>query len=281
MSLVRMNLGFEPPRPSKRDKILRWGELVCLIVGFVCLGIFGGQRVYDAVYQSYENYEFNQSLDGKQATITGYLREKLGLESKEESKEIAQPPIPSTPEPPKAAPQPRKQLAPGELVGRVVIPRLGISAMVNEGTDNKILARAVGHVPSTARPGEPGTVALAAHRDTHFRPVRNITKGDTIQMETADGTFEYRVEKMWVVTPKDISVLRPTEEPSLTLITCYPFNFIGHAPKRYIVRATQVGVTPRTQEATAQPAPVKAPMKKTPSAAQARRQKTHRSGSGD
>jgi len=269
MKLVSMNLNSEPKHPSKRDRVFRWGELAFLIVGFVFLGIFGGQRLYDAFYQSYQDYEFNQSLEGKQATAAGYLRHKFGLETKETPA-----PSPSVSTPPTTLPEPRAPLAPGELVGRVVIPRLGVSAMVNEGADNDILSRAVGHVPSTARPGDAGNVALAAHRDTHFRPVRNIAAGDTIELETADGTFEYRVDKMWVVSPKDTSVLQPTKEPSLTLITCYPFNFVGHAPKRYIVRATQVAMTRRGEQEKIATQPVKAP-------AQARRTKVRRAGSGD
>jgi sortase A len=126
------------------------------------------------------------------------------------------------------------------LVGKVEIPRLKISAVVREGVDTKTLALAVGHVPETARPGEPGNVAIAAHRDTFFRNVRYIRKGDDIRMMTAAGNFNYVVTSTSIVKPKDVKVLDPTPSRMLTLVTCYPFNWIGPAPNRFIVRARQV-----------------------------------------
>lgn len=218
-----------------RRKVLRWGEIALLIAGFACMAIFVGHRGYEWVYQSYEDYRFRQEVAGVKPSATGFVREKLGLDKRRPAPEPPPQADIRDPEPPR-----RQPLKRGELVGRVSIPRLGVSAIVHEGVDNRTLARAVGHVPSTARPGERGNMALAAHRDTHFRPVRNLKPGDVIQMETVDGTYEYKVAKMWVVSPKDVSVLKPTRENVLTLITCYPFNYVGHAPKRYIVRAIQV-----------------------------------------
>jgi sortase A len=117
------------------------------------------------------------------------------------------------------------------------VPRLGLSAIVREGVDEATLRRAVGHVPQTARPGEAGNAALAAHRDTFFRPLKHIRKGDRIKVTTPDGAHEYRVTETRVVAPDDVSVLAPTMNPTLTLVTCYPFNFVGTAPKRFVVRA--------------------------------------------
>lgn len=126
------------------------------------------------------------------------------------------------------------------LVGRIEIPRLGVSAIIREGVDNRTLDRAVGHIPQTAFPGDPGNIALAAHRDTFFRPLKHIRAGDRIRVSTPDGDFSYIVSGTSVVAPTDLSVLNPTPEPSLTLITCYPFNFVGPAPKRFVVRALAV-----------------------------------------
>jgi sortase A len=235
MKLIQMDLNHEPERKSKLQRVLRWGEISFLIVGFACLTIFLGQRGYDWAYQDYESYRFERELGGERATVTGYVRDRLGMDPRESAI-----PKDTVPEP---APSVRVPLQPGDLVGRVTIPRLDVSAIVNEGVDKMTLARAVGHVPSTARPGEPGNIAIAAHRDTHFRPVRNLKVGDLIQMETKDAVYDYKVEKMWIVSPEDVSVLKPTKVAALTLITCYPFNFVGHAPKRYIIRATQIGAT--------------------------------------
>jgi sortase A len=138
------------------------------------------------------------------------------------------------------------QLKRGAPVGRVVIPRLNITAVVRSGVDDKTLKRAVGHVPTTALPGRPGNVGLAAHRDTFFRNLRGVRKGDLIRMITPGGEYDYRVESTKIVTPKNVEVLNPTKENALTLVTCYPFNYVGSAPKRFIVRAKQIR---RTEEA--------------------------------
>jgi sortase A len=114
---------------------------------------------------------------------------------------------------------------------------LDISAIVREGVDSNTLREAVGHVPNTAFPGDPGNVGIAAHRDTFFRNVRNIRKGDRVTMVTRKGTFEYTVDSLKIVAPSDVKVLDPTPEPAITLVTCYPFNYIGSAPKRFIIRA--------------------------------------------
>ena len=124
------------------------------------------------------------------------------------------------------------------VVGRIVIPRLDLSAIVREGVDARTLRRAVGHVPGTALPGEPGNAALAGHRDTFFQQLKDVRRGDRVVVETPRGTFEYIVRDTRVVEPTTVSVLDPTAEQTLTLVTCYPFNFIGTAPQRLIVRAT-------------------------------------------
>jgi sortase A len=130
-----------------------------------------------------------------------------------------------------------RSLVPGEWIARLEAPSVGLSATVLEGSDEATLARAAGHIESTALPGESGNVGIAGHRDTTFRPVRNLKIGDRLAITTASGRFEYRISETMIVDPEDVYVLDPTPQPTLTLVTCYPFTFIGHAPQRFIVRA--------------------------------------------
>ena len=122
-------------------------------------------------------------------------------------------------------------------LGRIEIPRVSVSAPILEGVDDRTIRRAVGHFPETPLPSEGGNVALAAHRTTLFFGLRNIRIGDTITLTTPKGAFRYTVARTWVVDPTDVSVLDPSTENTLTLVTCYPFNYEGSAPQRFIVRA--------------------------------------------
>jgi sortase A len=133
------------------------------------------------------------------------------------------------------------------LLGRLEIPRLHVKVMVREGADESTLRRAVGHIPGTALPGNIGNVALAGHRDTFFRELRNIRKEDTIDLKTQDATYSYLVQSTKIVGPRDVGVLATSGGETLTLVTCYPFYYVGSAPKRFIVRATQVVSTPQPQ----------------------------------
>lgn len=128
-------------------------------------------------------------------------------------------------------------IAPGSPIGRIEMPRLSLSAVAREGVDERTLDLAVGHVPGTALPGDAGNAAFAAHRDTFFRPLRHVHTGDVITVNTPRGRFRYIVTTTRVVSPDDVSVLDPTTDPTLTLVTCYPFTYIGSAPFRFIVRA--------------------------------------------
>ena len=126
------------------------------------------------------------------------------------------------------------------VIGRISLPRAGISAIIAEGTTDTTLSRSVGHVPGSAFPGENGNTVLAAHRETHFRGLKMVQTGDRAILTTPDGAFEYRVESTSIVGPADTEVMQETPDSMLTLITCYPFNYLGHAPQRYVVRARQV-----------------------------------------
>ena len=126
------------------------------------------------------------------------------------------------------------------LIGRMELPRLQISVITREGTDAATLRRAVGHVPRTALPGERGNAAFAGHRDTFFRKLRDVRRGDDILITTSRGRHRYVVRETRVVQPSDVSVLEPSDSAVLTLVTCYPFNYLGPAPERFIVRAELV-----------------------------------------
>jgi sortase A len=131
-------------------------------------------------------------------------------------------------------------IATSGLIGRIEIPRLQLSAIVIEGDDSKTLRRAVGHIVGSPLPGQLGNVALTGHRDTFFRPLRNIRRNDTIVVTTLQGEYRYRVVSTKVVGPNDIAVLDPSVKEILTLVTCYPFYFVGAAPERFIVRAERI-----------------------------------------
>jgi sortase A len=126
------------------------------------------------------------------------------------------------------------------VLGRIEIPRLRIRAIVAEGVDTKTLGRAVGHITSTALPGTPGNCALAGHRDTFLRGLGGVRVNDIIRIVTLERTYKYQVEWSAVVEPRRLDVLNATAKRSLTLVTCYPFAFVGHAPQRFVVRARQV-----------------------------------------
>ena len=129
-------------------------------------------------------------------------------------------------------------------VGLIEIPAVGLATRVLEGSNASTLRLAVGHIPGTALPGTSGNVGLAGHRDTFFRSLRRIKVGDDIRLTTSAGTFKYRVISLSVVLPDAIEVLNDTKSPTLTLVTCYPFDFAGTAPQRLIVHAEMVRSSP-------------------------------------
>lgn len=150
----------------------------------------------------------------------------------------------------------RPPLANGDPIGRLEIPGAGISAIVAAGTDTRTLRRGVGHIDGTALPGEPGNIGLAGHRDTVFRGLRKLRTSDSIFLVTPGGSFEYAVESLRTVAPDRNDVLDPSPRPTLTLVTCFPFDFVGPAPLRFIVTAREVGdlrSTPRHAGSTPQP----------------------------
>ncbi len=126
----------------------------------------------------------------------------------------------------------------GALIGRIEIPRIGLSTVLLEGADSRTLRLAAGHIPGTAFPGELGNVGIAGHRDTFFRSLQNIKENDVIRLTTAHGSYGYKVDSIEIVEPGDVDVLdRFSSGRRLTLVTCYPFRWIGPAPRRFVVSA--------------------------------------------
>ena len=143
----------------------------------------------------------------------------------------------------------RPEAEQGKPIGSIEIPRLGLSSVVLEGDDAAALLLGVGHLSDTPLPWHDGNTVLAAHRDTFFRPLAHIRKGDVIRFSTADAALEYVVKELKVVEPTAVEVLEPTSAATLTLITCFPFDYIGPAPQRFIVRAERRSSSPLEPEA--------------------------------
>src|SRR5579872_1204501 len=139
------------------------------------------------------------------------------------------------------APAPAHSARRGDLVGELDIPRLHLSVMIFEGDDARTLKRGGGHIPGTALPPDNGNVGIAAHRDTFFRPLRGIHQNDEVTLRTPAGIFQYRVTQTEIVPPSNIHVLAPAPGRDLTLVTCYPFYYVGSAPQRFIVHARKAG----------------------------------------
>lgn len=216
--------GWEPWRVSV-ERALLWA-------GTLMLAWCGWTLAQGRAYQGYESWSLDRLRAGRSATIGGYLASKV-LPGRDRQAAPADPARLSTPDG-DVAPQR------GDLVGRLDIPRLHLSAIVLEGDDDGTLKLGVGHVPGTALPGRPGNVALAAHRDSYFRPLKGIRRADVIEVTTPSRAYRYRVDSVRIVAPDAVEVLRDSAAPSLTLVTCYPFGWIGNAPKRFVVRASRV-----------------------------------------
>ena len=136
------------------------------------------------------------------------------------------------------------KLAAGTWLAKLEAPSVQLQSTVLEGTDEGTLAKAAGHIEGTALPGSDGNIGIAGHRDTVFRAVRRLNLGDDLILRTAERVYHYRVMRTEIVNPEDVWVLRPMRQPTLTLVTCYPFNAIGHAPQRYILHGELVGSDP-------------------------------------
>ncbi|MGA2264558.1 MAG: class D sortase [Acidobacteriota bacterium] len=224
---IRINWHTDPP--TRATFFLRWSQYLTLGIGVLLLGYCGFVLLDASLYQNYQSRRFQQSL--KSLTPSNGGAENLQ---------------PSTLPPAEAESNLTRTESPGiagsggSALGRIEISAIGLDAMIMEGTDAKTLRRAVGHIAGTPLPGQRGNAAIAGHRDTFFRALRNIHEDDEITLTTLAGSYGYRVDSIKVVEPNDTAVLDNSDSAILTLVTCYPFYFVGPAPKRFVVRAHRV-----------------------------------------
>jgi sortase A len=242
--------------PRRRNWFARWtAPLVLFLIGCFALGYYAYDILDARFFQDDQSRQFDQALrdahnnSAHSSASNQTPAEELRAEALAELKSRGQP-TSTTPKMPafaesgsgNAPEQP--QNGGGNIpLGRIEIASIGLTAMIQEGTSNRALQRGVGHITGTALLGKSGNVGLAGHRDTFFRKLRDIQAGDNIKLTTLSGSILYRVDLISIVEPEDSRVLGDTGENILTLVTCYPFSYIGPAPKRFIVRARQISST--------------------------------------
>jgi sortase A len=199
-------------RSVRTHYLLRWSRNTLLTAGVLILGYCGYVLLDARLYQASETRNFQEQIKD------------------------------STPIPASDGSVREASFHPdaGKPLGEIELTRVGVTAMILEGTDDRTLRRAVGHVPGTPLPGQPGNVAIAGHRDTFFRALRNVRQDDEITLMTLQGSYRYRVDSISVVGPEATQVLDNTGGDFLTLVTCFPFYYVGPAPRRFIVRAQRI-----------------------------------------
>lgn len=188
-------------------RFLRWTRWLFVLAGIAALAYVGMILLNSSLYQSAASNTLDQQIQAaKQNTV---------LPSNIAARE-------------------------GDVLGKIEIPRLGLSVAVLQGTSAKTLLLGVGHIAGTALPGQPGNIGIAGHRDTYFRALKEIRCDDEIDLQTVTGVIRYRVDWIQITAPSDGGILSSTTESALTLVTCYPFHYIGAAPERYVVHARRV-----------------------------------------
>jgi len=191
-------------------RVLSVASRLLLAFGVVCSLLAVGTLVYGEIFERHQAWRFEQEIEEADGLPEIDVREF------------------------------RADIRRGDRVARLEIPRLGVSVTVLHGVETEILRVGAGHVPGTPLPGGGGNTAIAGHRDTFFRKLEGIQPGDLIQVSTLAGSHEYTVDSIEIVGPGDTRVLESRARPELTLITCYPFRYVGAAPERFVVRARYV-----------------------------------------
>ena len=200
---------------STRQSRLRVMQGLFASIGLVCLAWYGVVTCQAIYYQHNESARLDRALERQTTESPTIERPRPGrLQSGGRSDH--------------------------QLIGRLEIPRLKLSVMVVDGDDPATLNRAAGHLPDTPLPWEFGNSAVAAHRDSFFRALADIKLNDRLLLTTPHGEFHYAVSNLRIVAPDDLSVLAQSGRSALTLVTCYPFRYVGRAPKRFVVRADHV-----------------------------------------
>jgi sortase A len=195
--------------------LLRYTQRIFFICGSLALAYVAFTLIQSSIYQHAANQFLNQQVD-----IAQQIQREQGHAATLSAPAI----VPA-------------KISEGDLLGRLEIPRLGLRVAVLEGTTSHTLRLGAGHIDGTAVPGAPGNIGIAAHRDTFFRSLKDIRKDDQIQIQTTSGLTVYQVDWTRIVSPADVAVLAPSTQSALTLVTCYPFYYVGSAPQRFIVHA--------------------------------------------
>ena len=226
---MKIRIEWRTTLPTRDGSFIRWSRYLLFLIGILALGYTTFALLDARLYQAAQSRQFQQELKG--------LNPSFGRDELVHSSSL--PPVGGGANGARAdilGIATRKD----SPLGRIEISTIGLTAIILEGTDARTLRRAVGHIPGTPLPGQQGNVAITGHRDTFFRPLHNIRKDDEITLTTLSGSYRYRVDSTKVVEPEDTEVLADSDDAVLTLVTCYPFYFVGPAPKRFIVRAHMI-----------------------------------------
>lgn len=217
-----MRLRIKLLLPPQTHGFVRWSRRLFFLIGVLALGYVGFTLLDARLYQA----SAERSLESQ-------------IEVEKNHKASASAPLLASCASGGCPPTVRPVVKKGDVLGLMDIPRLGLSVAVLQGTSSRILRLGAGHIEGTPLPGEAGNSAIAGHRDTFFRDLKDIRPMDEIQLQTATALFRYEVDWVKVVDSDDLSVLAPSTESTLTLVTCYPFYLVGPAPRRFVVHARQ------------------------------------------
>jgi sortase A len=213
-----MKLRIRLVLPSQTHGVVCWARRLFFIIGILALGYVGFTLLDARLYQASAERSLESQIQVEKEQSVG---------------------APSKLCPGGCLPAVRPLVKKGDVLGLMNIPRLGLSVAVLQGTTSRALRLGAGHLEGTPLPGEAGNSAIAGHRDTFFRDLKDIRPMDEIQIQTPTALFRYQVDWVKVVDPDDLSVLAPSTESALTLVTCYPFYLVGPAPRRFVVHAHQ------------------------------------------
>jgi sortase A len=227
---MKVQTKMPPNRRARNLSLLHWSRNILFVIGILALGYYGYAVVDARIFQAYQTRQFEQAVS--RSPLDSSL-----VETSNPQLYNAATPLPVAHA---TAPSSGTFVRPVKVLGQIEIRKIGLAVMILDSIDSHSLRRAVGHVPDTALPGQPGNVVIAGHRDTFFRDLRKITKNDEILLKTFQGPIRYVIDFSEVVGPNDTEVLEPSSDSILTLVTCYPFHYVGDAPKRFIVRAHMI-----------------------------------------
>ncbi len=222
-----MSLRIRLLLPPQTRAFIRWSRRIFFTTGILALAYVGFTLLDARLYQASAERSLETQILAEREPTAGSPQQTAGAL------------LPASCANGGCLPEAKPVVKKGDVLGLLDIPRLGLSVAVLQGTNARTLRLGAGHIEGTPLPGEAGNSAIAGHRDTFFRDLKDIRPKDEIQLQTATALFHYEVDWVKVVDPDDLSVLAPSTESALTLVTCYPFYLVGPAPRRFVVHAHQ------------------------------------------